>query len=70
MKHKKVTDLLRNPDNILAEDIAQYAIFNTSDNDNAKFQNIVELIVQYSQSISRLKNQQYIHRIKELENHD
>lgn len=72
MKHKIVKKLLNNPDSIMAEDIAQYAIFNTTDNDNTKFKNIVELIVQYTSSVCKQDSQpkQTIYKTETVSNTD
>lgn len=43
MKHRLVKDMLKDK-NLLAEDIAQYAVMNSSDNDHVKTANIIDLI--------------------------
>ena len=50
MKHKSVNLMLANLDDLMAEDIADYAVFNTIDNDAAKSRNLIELIIAYSKS--------------------
>lgn len=54
MKHRPVKNMLNNPDSIDATHIADYAIFNTSDNDSVKSINIVNLIIAYTKSISKI----------------
>lgn len=44
--------MLGSPDTIMAEHIADYAIFNTSDNDAKKSINIIELIIAYAKSLN------------------
>lgn len=55
MKHKSVKMMMANPHSIDATDIANYAVMNTTDNDNIKTTNIVELIIAYSGTLNNTK---------------
>lgn len=50
-KYREVDEMLKNPSSIDANDIANYALYNTTDNDNSKSLNIVNLIVAYTESV-------------------
>lgn len=64
MKHRKVTTMLKNIDSIMADDIAQYAIFNNTDNDTQKHQNIVYLIQAYTKSVTNQTNKEITEFLK------
>lgn len=69
MKHKDHKDMLRNPDHIKPEDVAQFALFETDLNDNNKFRVLCDLIVACEQSMVRLhqsKENQELSKLREF----
>lgn len=59
MKHKPVNQMLANPDHLTPEQVAEYAVFNTTDNDSTKFRNICDLIVACEQAEKRRQYERF-----------